>query len=45
MAHVGISAWIGSGRPDAEPSAIAAAYTELYETRTEPELHSIALDE
>jgi short-subunit dehydrogenase len=45
VAHVGISAWIGSGRPDAEPSAIAAAYTELYETRTEPELHYIALDE
>lgn len=45
VAHVAISAWIGSGRPDAEPSAIAAAYTELYETRTEPELHYIALDE
>lgn len=45
VAHVGISAWIGSGRPDAEPAAIAAAYTELYETRTEPELHYIALDE
>lgn len=45
VAHVGISAWIGSGRPDAEPSAIAAAYTELYEKRTEPELHYVALDE
>lgn len=45
VAHVAISAWIGSGRPDAEPSAIAAAYTELYETRTEPELHYVALDE
>lgn len=45
VAHVAISAWIGSGRPDAEPSAIAAAYTELYETRTKPELHYVALDE
>jgi hypothetical protein len=45
VAHVAISAWIGSGRPDAEPRAIAAAFLELYETRTERELHYIALDE
>ncbi|MFC8800011.1 SDR family NAD(P)-dependent oxidoreductase [Promicromonospora sp. NPDC057138] len=44
VAHVAISAWIGSGHPDAEASAIAAAYTKLYETRTEPELHYIALE-
>ena len=44
-AHVAISAWIGSGRPDAEAGAIAAAYTKLYESRSEPELHYIALDE
>lgn len=45
VAHVAISAWIGGGHPGAEPSAIAAAYAELYETRIEPELHYIALDE
>jgi NADP-dependent 3-hydroxy acid dehydrogenase YdfG len=44
VAHIAISAWIGSGHPDAEASAIAAAYPKLYETRTEPELHYIALD-
>lgn len=45
VAHVGISAWIGGGNPDAEASAIAAVYPKLYETRTEPELHYVALDE
>lgn len=45
VAHVAISAWIGSGNPDAEASAIAAVYPELHETRTERELHYIALDD
>jgi short-subunit dehydrogenase len=45
VAHVGISAWIGGGNPDAEASVIAAVYPKLYETRTEPELHYVALDE
>ena len=45
VAHVAISAWIGAGHPGAEPTAIAAAYPELYETREEPELHYIALDD
>ncbi|MFD2025740.1 hypothetical protein [Promicromonospora aerolata] len=31
--------------PDAAPGAIAAAYPKLYEARTEPEVHYIALDE
>lgn len=44
VAHIAISAWIGAGHPGAEPTAIAAAYPELYETREEPELHYIALD-
>ncbi|MFI6733123.1 SDR family NAD(P)-dependent oxidoreductase [Nonomuraea sp. NPDC050451] len=45
VAHIAISAWIGAGHPGAAPDVIAKAYTELYETRTEPELHYIALDE
>jgi hypothetical protein len=45
VAHIAISAWIGAGHPGAAPEVIAQAYTELYETRTEPELHYIALDE
>jgi len=45
VAHVAISAWIGGGHPDAEAGVIAAAYPKLHETRTEPELHYIALDE
>lgn len=45
VAHVAISAWIGSGNPDAEASAIAAVYAELHETRTERERHYIALDD
>lgn len=45
VAHIAISAWIGAGHPGAAPDVIARAYTELFETRTEPELHYIALDE
>ncbi|MEU1301642.1 SDR family NAD(P)-dependent oxidoreductase [Streptomyces shenzhenensis] len=44
VAHVGISAWIGGGHPGAAPEVIAEAYTELYETRKEPELHYVALE-
>jgi short-subunit dehydrogenase len=44
VAHIAISAWIGAGHPGAAPNVIAQAYTELYETRAEPELHYIALD-
>lgn len=36
-AHVAISAWIGSGAPEAEPAAIAQTYWDLYATRTEGE--------
>jgi hypothetical protein len=43
-AQVAISAWIGSGNPDAAPEVIARRYVELHETRVEPELHHIALD-
>lgn len=45
VAHVAISAWIGSGNPDAAPEVIAQRYAELYETRVEPELHHVALDQ
>lgn len=45
VAHLAISAWIGAGHPDAAPDVIARAYIDLYETRTEPERHHIALDE
>jgi short-subunit dehydrogenase len=44
VAHIGISAWIGAGHPGAAPEVIAESYRELYETRTESELHYIALD-
>lgn len=44
VAHIGISAWIGGGHPGAATAVIAEAFTELYETRTEPELHYIALE-
>jgi NAD(P)-dependent dehydrogenase (short-subunit alcohol dehydrogenase family) len=42
-AHVAISAWIGSGPPEAEPDAIARTYWDLYEQRTEAERHYVAL--
>jgi short-subunit dehydrogenase len=45
VAHVAISAWIGAGHPDAAAEVIARNYIDLYETRTEPERHHIALDQ
>ncbi|WP_112134811.1 SDR family NAD(P)-dependent oxidoreductase [Glycomyces dulcitolivorans] len=45
VAHLAITAWIGAGHPDAEPDVIARNYIELYQTRTEPEHHHIALDQ
>ncbi|HET6299445.1 MAG TPA: SDR family NAD(P)-dependent oxidoreductase [Kribbella sp.] len=45
VAHVAISAWIGAEHPGAAPDVIAGAYRELYETRIEPELHYIALND
>jgi hypothetical protein len=42
-AHVAISAWIGSGPPEAEPDAIARTYWDLCEQRTEAERHYVAL--
>ncbi|WP_432981910.1 SDR family NAD(P)-dependent oxidoreductase [Dactylosporangium sp. CA-233914] len=43
-AHIAISARIGAGNPAAAPDVIAQKYVELHQTRTEPELHYIALD-
>ncbi|MEU7004091.1 hypothetical protein [Nonomuraea sp. NPDC046570] len=37
-AHVAISAWIGSGPPEAEPYAIAQAYWDLHQSRDRAEL-------
>jgi NADP-dependent 3-hydroxy acid dehydrogenase YdfG len=42
-AHVAISAWIGSGRPEADASVIAQEYWKLYEARDRAELHYVAL--
>lgn len=42
-AHVAISAWIGSGKPEAEASAIAQEYWKLYEARDRAELHYVAM--
>jgi NADP-dependent 3-hydroxy acid dehydrogenase YdfG len=41
-AHVAISAWIGSGAPEAEPDAIAAAYWDLHARRDRAEVHYTA---
>jgi hypothetical protein len=38
VAYVAISALIGAGHPDAEPSVIAKAYVDLYNARQDPEL-------
>ena len=43
VAHVAISAWIGGGHPDAAPEVIAAAYMDLYDVRSDAELHYKAL--
>jgi NAD(P)-dependent dehydrogenase (short-subunit alcohol dehydrogenase family) len=41
-AHVAISAWIGSGAPEAEPDAIASAYWDLHIARDRAEINYIA---
>lgn len=41
--HFAISAWIGSGKPEAEASVIAQEYWKLYQAREVPEQHYIAL--
>jgi NADP-dependent 3-hydroxy acid dehydrogenase YdfG len=41
-AHVAISAWIGSGAPEAEPDAIAATYWDLHAKHDRAEVHYIA---
>ena len=38
-AHMAISAWIGSGPPEAEPDAIASTYWDLHEKHDRPEVH------
>jgi NAD(P)-dependent dehydrogenase (short-subunit alcohol dehydrogenase family) len=42
-AHVAISAWIGSGPPEADADAIAHSYWGLYQARDRAELHYMAL--
>ncbi|MDY0946013.1 SDR family NAD(P)-dependent oxidoreductase [Frigoribacterium sp. CFBP9039] len=44
VAHVGITALIGAGHPDAEPDIIARAYVKLYDERQAAELHHVAYD-
>lgn len=44
VAHVGITALIGGGHPEAEPDIIAKAYTALYDERQAAELHYVAYD-
>lgn len=44
VAHVGITALIGGGHPEAEPAVIAKAYAKLHDDRQEAELHYIAYD-
>jgi NAD(P)-dependent dehydrogenase (short-subunit alcohol dehydrogenase family) len=44
VAHVGITALIGAGHPDAEPDVIAQAYVKLHDERREAELHHVAYD-
>lgn len=42
VAHMGITALIGGGYPDAEPEIIAEALARLHDERRQPELHYIA---
>lgn len=42
VAHMGITALIGGGHPDAEPEVIAEALARLHDERREPELHYVA---
>ncbi|MEP7764391.1 SDR family NAD(P)-dependent oxidoreductase [Sanguibacter sp. 25GB23B1] len=42
VAHMGITALIGGGHPDAEPDVIAEALGRLHDERRQPELHYVA---
>ena len=42
VAHMGITALIGGGHPDAEPDVIAEALAQLHDERQLPELHYVA---
>lgn len=42
VAHMGITALIGGGHPDAEPVVIAEALARLHDERRQPELHYVA---
>jgi NAD(P)-dependent dehydrogenase (short-subunit alcohol dehydrogenase family) len=42
VAHMGITALIGGGHPDAEPDVIAEAIARLHDDRRQPELHYVA---
>ncbi|PPF37022.1 SDR family oxidoreductase [Pseudoclavibacter sp. AY1H1] len=42
VAHMGITALIGGGHPDAEPEVIAEALARLHDERRQPELHYVA---
>ncbi|OIH94193.1 MULTISPECIES: SDR family oxidoreductase [unclassified Curtobacterium] len=44
VAHIGITALIGGGHPDAKPDVIAQAYVKLYDERKDAELHYVAYD-
>ncbi|KQO06691.1 short-chain dehydrogenase [Agreia sp. Leaf244] len=44
VAHMGITALIGGGHPDAEPDVIAEALARLHDERRQPELHYVAYD-
>jgi NAD(P)-dependent dehydrogenase (short-subunit alcohol dehydrogenase family) len=42
VAHLGITALIGGGHPDAEPEVIAEALAQLHDERQQAELHYVA---
>jgi len=44
VAHVGITALIGGGHPDAAPDVIAEALARLHDERTQAELHYVAYE-
>jgi short-subunit dehydrogenase len=44
VAHVGITALIGGGHPEAAPDVIAEAYVTLHDERRAAELHYVAYD-
>lgn len=45
VAHMGITALIGGGHPDAEPDVIAEALARLHDERQLPELHYVAYND